>query len=108
MRDHAASEPHLPPGIKRSGRVVLCIVLAGVFGALAAIAAFAVGFLLLAAQGGSRTGPLLMLIGTPAALVAGTWLGWRWARRTVAASDGHHASGIDRRASRTTVGKAAG
>ena len=68
--------------------MLLCIALAGVIGALGAIAAFAVGFLLMAAQGNNRTGPLLMVLGTPIAFLTGAWLGWRWARRTVAASDG--------------------
>ena len=68
--------------------MLLCIGIAVLFGALAAIAAFTAGFLLMAAQGNNRTGPLLMLLGTPAAFVAGALLGWRWARRTVAASDG--------------------
>ena len=68
--------------------MLLCIGIAVLFGALAAIAAFTAGFLLMAAQGNNRTGPLLMLLGTPVAFVAGALLGWRWARRTVAASDG--------------------
>jgi hypothetical protein len=88
MKNHAATDPHSHPDIRSAGRLLLCIGLAVVFGALAAIAAFVVGFLLMAALGGNRTGPLLMLLGTPAAFVVGAWLGWRWARRTVAASDG--------------------
>ena len=88
MRNHAATDPPLPPEIRSAGRVLLCIVLAVVFGALAAIVAFFVGFLLMGAQRDDRTGALLMLLGTPAAFVVGAWLGWRWARRTVAASDG--------------------
>ena len=89
MKNHAATDPHSTSEIRSAGRVFLCIVLAVVFGALAAIAAFVVGFLLMAALGENRTGPLLMLLGTPAGFVAGAWLGWRWARRTVAASVGH-------------------
>lgn len=88
MEDHVEAEQQLPPEIRSASRVLLCIGIAVAFGALAAVAAFAVGFLLMAAQGDNPTGPLLMLLGTPAALVAGAWLGWRWARRTVAASDG--------------------
>ena len=88
MRNQAATDLQLPPEIRSAGRVLLCIGLAGIFGALAAIVAFAVGFLLMAAQGDNRAGPLLMLLGTPAAFAAGAWLGWRWARRTVCASDG--------------------
>ena len=88
MTDHAETDGQLPPEIRGVGRVLLCIVLAGIFGALGAIAAFFVGFLLMAAQGDKPTGPLLMVLGTPAGFVAGAWLGWRWARRTVAASDG--------------------
>jgi hypothetical protein len=87
MRNHDATDPQLTE-LRSAGRVLLCIGIAVVFGALAAIAAFTCGFLLMAAQGTNRTGPLLMLLGTPAAFVAGAWLGWRWARRTVAASDG--------------------
>ena len=87
MRNHEATDPQLTE-IRSAGRVLLCIGIAVVFGALAAIAAFTAGFLLMAAQGNNRTGPLLMLLGTPVAFVAGALLGWRWARRTVAASDG--------------------
>ena len=87
MRNHDATDPQVAE-LKSAGRVLLCIGIAVIFGALAAIAAFAVGFLFMAAQGNNRTGPLLMLLGTPAAFVAGAWLGWRWARRTAAASDG--------------------
>ena len=88
MKSDAPTGPPLPPEIRRTGQLVLCIMLALVFGALAALVAFVLGFLLMAAQGESRAGPLLMVLGTPVAFLAGAGLGWRWARRTVAASDG--------------------
>ena len=87
MKDRTPTELELPPEIKHAGRVLLCIGIAAAFGALAAIAAFVVGFLLMGAQGDNRTGPLLMVLGTPAAFVVGAWLAWRWARRTVTPRD---------------------
>ena len=89
MTNHAVPDPRLPREVRSTAQLLLCVGIAVIFVVLGAVATFFVGFLLMAAVAGNRTGPLLMLLGTPAAFLAGAWRGWRWSRRMVIASYAH-------------------